>query len=142
MSAPLTGPVLAKTSKSIAGRAVPPAAVVTEIIGLVKDVVTTISNERIARARIAADLQGDLAQIRATEKLLLTYLDQNHDERTVAFTRYFDALDAALAAGDPALVAPVLNGIVALAQTNPFANLTDLAAVRSRLKDPETEWAL
>lgn len=130
------------TSMVPAGARVAPAVAVADIVGLLREVALTAMREATTRKRISAALEADLRRVAATERIVIAHLDLSHRERAEVFARYFDALDVALRAGDPALAGPVLAGIAALAADSPFADLADLDAVRERLGDRGAQWDL
>lgn len=130
------------TSLVPVGARISPAMALTEVVGLVREVATTVVQEATTRQRFSAELEADLRRVAATERIVLTHLDRSHQERAEVFRRYFDALDCALQTGDPALVAPILDGIATLAAASPFAELANLDAVRERLADRSAQWDL
>ena len=130
-----------RSSRSSASSGMPVGALL-EFVTMAGATVHTLMAEGTTRRRIDADLARDLETIRTTGDLLMGYLDHAHDERRQTFQRLFDALDAAMALEDPALVGATLDGIVQLATHSPFADLADLAAVRAKLADPQADWSL
>ena len=77
-----------------------------------RQIITTQSNERIA-------------EINKQRDFLLGYLDKTFDERKYQFSKYFEALDKAMAKNDIQQMALCLNGISSLASSSPFRPLLE-----------------
>lgn len=86
----------------------------------------THEQETARRATIAADLARDLQQLDVAREALSRYFDQVFDERKANFTRLFSTLDTAQAQGNLAGMQVALDSILALAQSSPFKNLTEI----------------
>jgi hypothetical protein len=92
------------------------------------------------RAAISAWRDVQVDKIQAQHDVLLKALDLTFGERRENFRRLFDGLDAAMAAGDTAQTALVLESITDLAKTSPFKELANLEIVVSELKRPDQVW--
>ena len=79
-------------------------------------------------------------KIHAQETVLLKALDLTFDERRENFRRLFDGLDTAMAAGDAAQAASVLESITDLAKASPFKELANLEIIVAELKRPDQVW--
>ena len=132
---------LGKTVGKVAGQvleAINPLDVIRDITSAVLDHKKTKAQEETKRRQIDAWETATLANIRAKRDILLTYLERSFDERRENFKRLFDDLDRALDSSRTDQLAPILQGIVLLAQESPFKQLSSLAGVREFMEDRDT----
>lgn len=89
--------------------------------------------QRTERARIKADSEQKIEQLHAQRDFLLKYLDRTFDERKNQFDNYFRALDKAIEANNPQMMALCLNNISTLALSCPFRPLIEAQKQYSEL---------
>ncbi len=92
--------------------------------------------------RVEINAQRDIAieKIRVIEKAITTYLEKTFDERSLIFSKQFEAVDAALKNNNTEQLAISLNSINSLAAQSPFKALADLKSVQKQLLETDTEW--
>ncbi|WP_460192592.1 hypothetical protein [Thermosynechococcus sp. FA-CM-4201] len=98
--------------------------------------------ETTRRCQIEAWKQTTLADIEAKRQFLMAYLRYSFDERERNFQQLFECIDRAIACGNNAQLALLLDSLVKYAQTSPFSQLADLAQVQANLADPDYVWEL
>lgn len=96
--------------------------------------------ETTKRCQIEVWKNTTLADIETRRQILMSYLNHSFDERERNFQRLFEQIDGAIARGDNAQLAPLLDTLVKYAQTSPFSQLADLAQVQVNLADPDYVW--
>lgn len=89
--------------------------------------------QRTKRARIKADSKQKIEQLHAQRDFLLNYLNKTFDERKTQFDNYFKALDKAIEANNPQMMALCLNNISNLALSCPFRPLIEAQKQYSEL---------
>ena len=95
---------------------------------------------RTERERIQAEKEKALAQIEATQTVLITYLNRSFDERATIFKKDFEAIDTAIANNNMEALAIMVQNVNTLAAQSPFKALVDLAQVkRNFLTNDEVE---
>ena len=102
----------------------------------------TAEFEKTNRKQIEANQQIELEKIQATRQVLLTYLDQQFEERSHAFEKLFSQADEAIKNNDNNRLNIILNSVVELAKSSPFNDLKDANSVKSALKDKDYTWKL
>ena len=122
------------------GAVVKPVDVLQTMVEYSQLLITEVQRADRDRAAISAWRDVQVGQIQAQRDVLLKALDLTFDERRENFRRLFDGLDAAMAAGDTAQTAAVLESITDLAKTSPFKELANLEIVVSELKRPDQVW--
>jgi hypothetical protein len=130
----------AKSSGKLAGvlEAINPLDAVRDMVTAVTDYKTTKLQEQTKRRQIDAWEAASLESIRAKRDILLKYLDRSFDERRENFQRLFVSLDKALESSRTDQIAPILQGIVLLAQESPFKQLSSLSTVQHFMDDRDT----
>jgi len=108
---------------------------VTSIVSEVGSWVRVINEEATKQELLRAEASARVEAIRQEGALLLGYLDRSFDERKVLFARLLDALHLSLEAGATDEVASIAGAIISLAVKSPFADLKDVATIRSKLAD-------
>ncbi len=96
--------------------------------------------ETTKRFQIEAWKQITLAEIESKRQILMGYLNHSFNERERNFQQLFEQIDGAIARGDNAQLALLLDTLVKYAQTSPFSQLADLAQVQVNLADPDYVW--
>ena len=81
--------------------------------------------QRTERTRIKEESQQKIERIHAQRDILISYLNKTFDERKNQFDHYFEALDKAIEANNPQLMAMCLNSISTLALSSPFRPLIE-----------------
>jgi hypothetical protein len=122
------------------GATVNPFEVVQTMVEYADRWITEVQRAKSERARIAAWEDAQTRKIHAQETVLLKALDLTFDERRENFRRLFDGLDTAMAAGDAAQAASVLESITDLAKASPFKELANLEIIVAELKRPDQVW--
>lgn len=122
------------------GASVAPLEVVQAMVEYADRWVAEVQRAKSDRAAIAAWESVQTKKIRAQEMVLLKALDLTFDERRENFRRLFDGLDTAMAAGDAAQAASVLESITELAKESPFKELANLEIIVAELKRPDQVW--
>lgn len=89
--------------------------------------------QRTERERIKAESKHKIEQLHAQRDFLLNYLDKTFDERKSQFDNYFKALDKAIEANNPQMMAMCLNSISNLALSCPFRPLIEAQKQYSQL---------
>lgn len=139
--------VAAGASKVAAGagklaKAINPMDLIREIATGYTELAKVKQVEHSKRVDIAARRDVELARIEAQRTALMTYLERSFAERSESFSKLFAVVDAAVASGDTGQLATAVSGIVSLAETSPFASLSNLEKTRAALADPSTVWDL
>ena len=122
------------------GASVAPLEVVQTMVEYADRWVAEVQRAKSDRAAIEAWEAVQIKKIQAQEMVLLKALDLTFDERRENFRRLFDGLDTAMAAGDAAQAASVLESITDLAKASPFKELANLEIIVSELKRPDQVW--
>jgi len=122
------------------GAVVNPLDVVQTMVEYSQALITEVQRAETERTAIASWRDVQVGKIQAQRDVLLKALDLTFDERRENFRRLFDGLDSAMAAGDTAQTAAVLESITDLAKTSPFKELANLEIVVSELKRPDQVW--
>lgn len=81
--------------------------------------------QKTERARIKEESKQIIEQLHIQRDFLISYLDKTFDERKSQFDYYFKALDKAVEANNPQLMAMCLNSISTLALSSPFRPLIE-----------------
>ncbi len=81
--------------------------------------------QKTERARIKAHSEEVISQINSQKELLMHYLNRTFDERKNQFDLYFKALDKAIEANNPQMMALCLQNINSLALISPFRPLIE-----------------
>lgn len=127
----------------LGGKAVENADAIGRLVEGVRvaaDAVREIAVRKTEQSRIRAQAEGEIARIHAVRDVMLDYLDRSFDERRHNFDALFTRLDAAMVSGDVAVIAKVLDTVVALARSSPFKDLADVATAKAALQDKNREW--
>ena len=124
----------------VLGATVNPTDVLESMLDYAERWVTEVQQAATQRAGIAAWENVQTQRIHAQGAVLLKALDLTFDERRQNFARLFDGLDSAMAAGDAAQAAAVLESITELAKVSPFEQLANLEIVGADLKRPDQVW--
>ena len=135
---PATAAAAAAGAKGMLGKAVKainPLELFREVTKAYGEYATIREQEQTKRDEIAARLQADLAEISAKRELLLKYLDAAFDERREVFRKMFLRLDTAIDGKKNEQVAQLLDGIVKLAESNPFPALRSIGSLRDALQE-------
>jgi hypothetical protein len=122
------------------GAVVKPADVLQTLVEYSQLLITEVQRANRDRAEISAWRDVQIGKIEAQRDVLLKALDLTFDERRENFRRLFDGFHTAMAAGDTAQTAAVLESITDLAKTSPFKELANLEIVVSELKRPDQVW--
>jgi hypothetical protein len=122
------------------GANVNPFEVVQTMVEYADRWVAEVQRAKTDRAEIEAWEAVQTKKIHAQETVLLKALDLTFDERRENFRRLFDGLDTAMAAGDAAQAAFVLESITDLAKASPFKELANLEIIVAELKRPDQVW--
>ncbi len=124
------------------GKSVDPLQLLNTVISYGRDWMIAEQQGRTERKAIDSWREVQLSRIRRQQQLLLRALELTFDERRASFSSMFDALDAAIAAGNTDLAASILESITDLAKTSPFKDLQNLELVMDDLKRPDKVWDL
>lgn len=81
--------------------------------------------QRTERTRIKEESKQIIEQLHIQRDFLMSYLDKTFDERKCQFDHFFKALDKAVEANNPQLMAMCLNSISTLALSSPFRPLIE-----------------
>lgn len=123
-----------------AGAIVNPLQVLQTFFEYADSWVVEVQRAATQRAEIAAWENVQTQKIRNQRDILLEALNLAFDERRENFRRLFDGLDGALASGDTANAAALLESITDLAKVSPFKELANLEITIADLKRPEQVW--
>jgi len=119
-----------------------PAEAIKAICEAYRDCQKTAEVEQMNRKEIEANQQIELEKIQATRQVLLTYLEQQFEERSQAFEQLFSQADEAIKNHDNDKLNVILNSVVELAKSSPFNDLKDTNSVKSALQDQNYTWEL
>lgn len=122
------------------GAKVNPLEVVQTMVEYADRWVTEVQRAKSDRAGIASWEHVQTERIHVQRAVLLKALELTFDERRENFRSLFGGLDTAMAAGDAAQAASLLESITDLAKTSPFKELANLEIVVSELKRPDQVW--
>ena len=92
------------------------------------------------REEIRAMRDVAIARIQAIQQCIQSYMERTFDERSAAFAKQFECVDAALKSGDNDMLALSLNSINNLATSSPFKNLANINQIQESLSSSDTEW--
>ncbi|URR36421.1 hypothetical protein NBE99_04605 [Thermosynechococcus sp. HN-54] len=108
-----------------------------------QEITKQVQEQEITKGQqIEARKQERLAEINATQELLIGHLNPSFEERAQAFQKFFEQIDGAITRGDNTQLALLLDAVVKYAQTSPFSQLADLAQVQANLSNPNHVWEL
>jgi len=135
----MSGNGLVKVVNS-AGKSIDPMQLLNTVVSYGRDWMLEEQRGRTERKAIESWRVAQLERIRAQQEVLLKALELTFDERRENFSGLFQALDAAIAAGDTHLAASILESITDLAKTSPFKDLQNVQLVVAELKRPDKVW--
>jgi len=130
----------AAVAKTKLGASVEPFQVLQTMVEYADRWIAEAQRAQTDRAAIASWEHVQMEKIHAQREILLKALDLTFDERRENFSKLFDGLDAAMAAGDAALAASLLESITELARVSPFKELANLEIIVTELKRPDQVW--
>jgi hypothetical protein len=122
------------------GASIDPLQVLQTMVEYTDRWITETQHAKTERAGIAAWEHVQIEKIDAQREVMLKALDLTFDERRETFHKLFDGLDSAMAAGDPAQAAALLESITSLAKESPFKDLANLEIIVTELKRPDKVW--
>ena len=98
--------------------------------------------EETKRTQIEADMNVDLEEIRAKERVFLEYIGQSFNERKEVFRELFILADKAIEENNVEALALALNGVNEAVKNSPLKDLVDLNSVMSKLNSNDFEFKL
>jgi len=102
--------------------------------------VKEIEEQRTERTRITETARVQIEEIRARRDVMINFMDQTFAERRQNFRDLFERLDRAIESNNPENTRAVLDAIVDVAKTSPFAALRDAVSAQAALKDKNITW--
>ena len=118
------------------------SAAFVQVVDAYSEMKRVREQETTRRREIESDERVQLAQILAKQQQFLTFLDKSFDEQAENFRVLFQRMDMAQQRGDVAGMGLLLEGIVDIAKTSPFADLLDVKNVQAMLANPDHHYRL
>ncbi len=119
-----------------------PTQTLNLMLGMLNTWVSEINSAKTDRAEISAWKDTQVVRIQTQGLVLLKALELTFDERHDTFENLFKGLDKSMESGDAAQVASFLESITQLAQTSPFASLSNIEIVVDQLKRSDQVWEI
>jgi hypothetical protein len=113
---------------------------VADIFRICADCVKEIEEQRTERTRITETARVQIEEIRARRDVMISFMAQTFAERSQEFRDLFQRLDRAMESNNPENTRAVLDAIVDVAKTSPFAALRDAVSAQAALKDKNITW--
>lgn len=115
--------LVAETTSSVVNPT--PYGAIKAIVSKGLETVQFCEAQKTEREKIKAHSKEVIAQINAQKEFLMQYLDKTFDDRKLQFDSYFKALDKAIEANNPQMMAMCLQNINNLALSSPFRPLLE-----------------
>jgi hypothetical protein len=111
-----------------------------QIIFAYSEYQTVVAQEKVRRCQIESWEKTNLAEIKKTRDIFLSFLDNSFSERAKIFAGLFDVVDQAMASGNNENLGLALDKIIELAKSSPLEDLANISTVQTALLDPNHEW--